>query len=152
MDVNQIVQDVLQSVHAELDNHRVNARVELTPKLPSVSGHRGQLQEVIFNLVNNAIEAMDSTPNQSRMLSVRTELLDDKAIVVSIEDTGPGIDPQRMDSIFGVGHATKVKGTGLGLAISRLIAEHHDGRLTATSDGKSGARFQFVLPVDAYRK
>jgi signal transduction histidine kinase len=90
---------------------------------------------------------MDSTPIQSRMLWVKTGV-DGKTIVVSIEDTGPGIDPQRMESIFGAGLTTKARGTGLGLAISRMIVEDHDGRLTATSDGKSGARFQFVLPIE----
>ena len=146
--VNEVVQEVIESLRAELRDHRVDPQVELAAELPVVAGHRGQLQEVVFNLINNAIEAMDSAPNQSRMLRVRTELLDDKAIVVSIEDTGPGINPQRIDSIFDVGHTTKAKGTGLGLAISRMIAEDHGGRLTATSDGKSGARVQFVLPVE----
>jgi signal transduction histidine kinase len=113
-----------------------------------VDGHRGQLQEVVFNLVNNAIEAMDSTSDRSRILRVRTELCGDKAIAVSVQDTGPGIDPKQMNSIFGAFATTKAQGTGLGLAISRMIVERHGGQLTATSDGKSGARFQFVLPTE----
>jgi signal transduction histidine kinase len=148
IDMNQIVRDVLDSLHAQLNDRGIDTRAELTAELPLVNGNRGQLQEVVFNLVNNAIEAMDLSPKQNRMLRMRTECPDDKAIVVSIEDTGPGIDSQHNDSIFAAGITTKAQGTGLGLAISRMIVEHHGGRLTATSDGKSGARFQIVLPIE----
>jgi signal transduction histidine kinase len=109
----------------------------------------GQLREVIYNLVNNAIEAMDSAPDRRRLLSVRTELRNKPviAIAVLVEDTGPGIDPARIEGIFAPFVTTKAKGTGLGLAICRMIVEGHGGQLTAASDGKIGASFQFVLPI-----
>ena len=88
-------------------------------------------------------------PVRSRVLQVRTQLRDPPAIVVEIQDSGPGIDPQRLDSIFGAFFTTKAKGMGLGLAICRMIIEHHGGRLTALSDGKTGALFRFVLPAAA---
>ena len=147
VDMNTVIRDVLQSLHTELINGGVDARHELMVTLPRVDGNRGQLQQVIFNLVNNAIEAMASTPNRTRILRVRTEFRRDQAIAVSVQDTGPGIDPKQLDSIFGVFVTTKARGTGLGLAICRMIIEHHGGELTATSDGKSGALFQFVLPT-----
>jgi signal transduction histidine kinase len=145
IDVNGIVVEVLESLRGELINHAVEARSELT-ELPLVDGHRGQLREVIFNLVRNAIEAMDST-DHDRVLRVTTKVRDHNAIVVGIEDTGPGVDSQKLDGIFGAFFTTKSQGMGLGLAICRMIVEQHGGELTASSDGKNGALFQFVLPT-----
>jgi signal transduction histidine kinase len=80
---------------------------------------------------------------------VKTEIRDDDATVVSAQDSGPGIDPDRLDGIFGAFVTTKENGTGLGLAICRMIIEQHGGQLSASSDAKSGALFQFVLPIDS---
>jgi signal transduction histidine kinase len=145
IDLNEIIVEVLQSLHRELKDHEVETRSELT-ELPPVDGHSGQLREAMFNLVRNAIEAMDPTTDR-RVLRVRTELRGPDAIAVTVEDSGPGIDPQKLESIFTAFLTTKSDGMGLGLAICRMIAEHHGGQLTASSDGKSGALFQFVLPV-----
>ena len=82
------------------------------------------------------------------MLRVKTELRDHNAIVVAVEDSGRGIDPKQMDSIFGAFFTTKAHGMGLGLAICRMIIEHHGGQLTASSDGKRGALFQFYVPIE----
>jgi signal transduction histidine kinase len=106
------------------------------------------LQQVIFNLLHNALEAMETTTNPSRVLRVRTELRGRDAIVVAVEDSGPGIDPKQLDGIFGAFFTTKAHGMGLGLAICRMIIERHGGQLTASSDGKRGASFQFVLPIE----
>jgi two-component system sensor kinase FixL len=81
------------------------------------------------------------------VLLIKTELRSEPVIAVSVQDTGPGIDPAKVEQIFAPFVTTKAKGTGLGLAISRMIVEGHGGQLTATSDGKSGASFQFVLPI-----
>jgi signal transduction histidine kinase len=146
VDVNEIVRAVLQSLGGELKDHGVENRSELA-ELPLVDGHRGQLQEVIFNLAQNAIEAMGTTQDRSRILRVRTEPRGRDAIVVAVEDSGPGIDPKQLDDIFGAFVTTKPHGMGLGLAICRMIIEHHGGELNASSDGKSGASFQVVLPI-----
>jgi signal transduction histidine kinase len=105
------------------------------------------LQEVILNLVRNAIEAMDTMVDRNRVLHVTTKLRDRDAITVEVQDSGPGIDPNRIDGIFTAFTTTKSQGTGLGLAICRMIIQHHGGQLTASSDGKNGASFQFVLPT-----
>src|SRR5262249_4295118 len=110
-------------------------------------GHMGQVREVIFNLVLNAVEAMGTTPDRAPILRVRTLSRPRDAITVVVEDSGPGIDPTRLEDIFGAFVTTKAHGMGLGLAICRMIIEQHDGALTATSDGKNGASFQFVLPI-----
>ena len=142
--VNEIIVGVLQSSRKELQDHGVEARLELASELPLVDG---QLEEVIFNLVHNAIEAMDATTDRDRVLRVRTELNGHDAIAVAVRDSGPGIDPKQLDSIFGAFFTTKSHGMGLGLAIFRMIIEHHGGQLTASSDGKIGSLFQFVLPI-----
>jgi signal transduction histidine kinase len=115
--------------------------------VPLVMGHRGQLQEVILNLVRNAIEAMDAIKDGGRVLRVRTERHGDDAIVVSVEDSGPGIDPQKIGGIFDAFVTTKSHGIGLGLALCQMIIERHGGRLSASSDSKSGALFQCILPI-----
>jgi signal transduction histidine kinase len=104
---------------------------------------------VIFNLVRNATEAMDNVTDRNRVLQVTTALRDRETIAVAVEDSGPGIDPKRLDEIFNAFFTTKSQGTGLGLAICRMIIEHHGGQLIASSDGKNGALFQFVLPIDS---
>jgi signal transduction histidine kinase len=146
IDLNEIIVEVLQSLRKELKDHEVETRSELT-EIPPVDGHRGQLREAMFNLVRNSIEAMGTTTNGSRVLRVSTELRGRDAIAVAVEDSGPGIDPQKLESIFTAFLTTKSHGMGLGLAICRMIAEQHSGQLTASSDGKSGALFQFVLPT-----
>jgi signal transduction histidine kinase len=146
IDLNEIIVEVLQSLRKELKDHEVETRSELT-EIPPVDGHRGQLREAMFNLVRNSIEAMGTTTNGSRVLRVSTELRGRDAIAVAVEDSGPGIDPQKLESIFTAFLTTKSHGMGLGLPICRMIAEQHSGQLTASSDGKSGALFQFVLPT-----
>jgi signal transduction histidine kinase len=144
IDMNEIILGVIQSLQGQLKDHRV----VLIAELPLIRGHRGQLQEVVFNLINNAIEAMDEMTKRSRVLQVGTELRGRNAIAVAVQDSGPGIDPRNLDKIFGAFVTTKTRGTGLGLAICRMIVERHGGQLTASSDGKSGALFEFVLPIE----
>jgi signal transduction histidine kinase len=147
IDLNQIVLGAIESLQAELNSHDVLVRHELATELPLVNGHGAQLQEVVFNLINNAVEAMSTITDRSRVLRVRTEVRGRDEIAVSVQDSGPGIDPQQLHNVFNAFISTKAHGTGLGLAICRMIVEGHDGQLTASSDGKSGALFQLVLPI-----
>jgi C4-dicarboxylate-specific signal transduction histidine kinase len=119
----------------------------VTSGLPLVDGHEGQLQEVIINLVQNALDAMDSTSDRSRVLRIKTERRGSDAVVVAVEDSGPGVDPKQLDNIFTAFVTTKTHGMGLGLAICRMIIEDHAGQLTASSDGKNGTLLQFVVPI-----
>jgi signal transduction histidine kinase len=97
--------------------------------------------------VNNAFEAMADNSVHHKLLRVSTECRSKNAIALKVEDTGPGIDPNQLEDIFDAFFTTKCHGTGLGLAICRVIVERHGGELTASSDGKTGAIFQFTLPV-----
>jgi C4-dicarboxylate-specific signal transduction histidine kinase len=151
IDVNLIVFDVLEAVQDDAKAHLIDIRAELAADLPPVSGDGSQLREVVTNLVQNAFDAMDSTVNRSRVLRVKTQLRDQREVVVTVEDSGPGIAPDRFGEIFGAFVTTKAKGTGLGLAICRMIVAHHGGQLTVSSDGTSGAVFQFVLPFETVR-
>src|SRR5262249_57680716 len=116
--------------------------------LTLVEGDRRQLEEVMFKLDHNAIEAMDVTTDRDRVLRVRTGLNGDDAITVAVRDSGPGIDPKRIDSIFGAFFTTKSHGMGLGLAICRMIIEHHGGPLPPCSDRPNGAPFTLSFPSD----
>jgi len=147
VDVNRIVSGVLRLLHEELKAHGVVARVELASDLPRVMGHRGQLQEVLVNLLQNAIEAMNTVRAGRRRVWLKTERHGDDAIVVEVKDSGPGIDPGNLNGIFDAFFTTKSHGTGLGLAICRMIIERHGGQLSVSSDGTHGALFLFVLPA-----
>jgi len=147
VDINELIPEVLETLNIQFKDHRVSIRVDLTPKLPLVSGNKSQLQEVVSNLIINSIEAMETTTLEGRMLLIRTEIRGDK-IAVAVEDSGPGIDKDQLGDIFTAFVTTKPHGMGLGLAISRMIIEYHGGKLTAASDSKyGGASFHFVLPT-----
>ena len=147
VDVNEIAFQVPRLLRDQLKADGVTTHVELASDLPPVRGHRGQLQEVMINLCQNAIESVSTVRTGPRTLHLRTKRRDDDAIVIEVEDSGPGIDPARLNDIFDPFFTTKTHGMGLGLAICRMIIERHDGRLSASSDGTSGALFQIILPT-----
>jgi signal transduction histidine kinase len=149
IDLNEVVLSSLRALNGELKDHGVTSHAELTSELLLVMGHRGQLEEVLLNLGRNAIEAMNAIEEGSRTLRVRTQHGDRDTIIVAVEDTGPGVDPEKLGVIFDAFVTTKPKGMGLGLAICRMIVERHGGQLAVSSDGKSGALFQFVIPINS---
>jgi signal transduction histidine kinase len=131
----------------ELTEHHITTRTEFMPEPPCVMGHRGQLQEVLLNLIFNAIEAMDSKYGD-RVLCLKTERSAGGEVVIKVTDTGPGIDPKKLDNIFDAFVTTKPRGMGLGLAICRMIVERHGGQLLASSGREGGAEFDIILPVN----
>jgi signal transduction histidine kinase len=135
----------LRALDSELRNQNVATRIQLASQLPLTMGHSGQLQEVIVNLIQNAVDAMDSVDRDRRVLRVRTEHKGD-AISIEIEDTGPGIDPKQLNNIFDAFFTTKPHGMGLGLAICRMIVERHKGQLAVSSANPHGAIFRVMLP------
>jgi signal transduction histidine kinase len=147
IDMNSLTLETLKILSGELSDHAVKTNVELVSELPLVMGNSVQLREVILNLTRNAIDAMDSINVDHRALKVRTKADGGKAIIMEIQDSGPGIETERLGSIFEMFVTTKPHGMGLGLAICRTIVERHGGQLTASSDGKNGALFRIVLPV-----
>ncbi len=147
VDMKELTLSVLELLREELREHGITSRAELKPRLPPIMGHRGQLQEVFINLIHNAIEAMDDIKDDRRILQVRAEPRRGNAIVVAVEDSGPGIDPKQSQAIFDAFVTTKPQGMGLGLAICRMIIERHGGQLSVSPAEPRGSIFRVVLPV-----
>jgi signal transduction histidine kinase len=147
IDVNELALGVLKTLRGELKDHGITTHVEFSSELPLVMGHKGQLQEVIINLVHNAIDAMDPINNDHRVLQVSTAHDGPDAIILAVEDSGPGIDPERLDSIFDAFVTTKPHGMGLGLALCRMIIERHEGQLLALPADPRGSVFRVILPA-----
>jgi signal transduction histidine kinase len=148
IDINDLVIEALQLLGKELADCSIAVDTQLASELPPIVGHKGQLQEVVLNLVQNSIDAMRTVTAKPRMLHVRTAPDGRDAIVISVEDTGPGIEEKTL-SVFDAFVTTKTKGMGLGLAISQRIVERHNGKITAMSGVNGGARFEITLPIKA---
>jgi signal transduction histidine kinase len=147
IDVSGLVRGVLSGLQGELDEHQITAGVDLPADLPAITGHRGQLQEVLVNLIRNAIEAMHADTDNRRALHVSLRPHGADKVIVAVEDSGPGIDPKHSASIFDAFITTKAKGMGLGLALSRMIVERHGGQLSVSSAQPRGSIFRLVLPI-----
>jgi len=146
VDGNAVVMEALHVVREELKAHAVMAQTELTPDLPHITGHKGQLLQVFLNLLQNAIEALDSVKDRDRIVRIATSRHGNDKISITMEDTGPGIGPELVGKVFDTFVTTKPTGTGLGLSLCRMIVERHGGDIMASSSG-SGARFQVTLPA-----
>jgi PAS domain S-box-containing protein len=149
LDLNSVIRDVVPLIGAELLRHRVSLHLALCPELRRVRGDRVDLQQVLINLVMNAIEAMASVEERPRELVIRSAPHEPGFVMVSVRDTGIGIDPNTVRALFGAFFTTKPGGMGMGLSISRSIVEGHGGRVWATSEEPQGAAFHFSLPVDS---
>jgi signal transduction histidine kinase len=131
----------------QLHDHQVSIETELAAKSPEILGDRTQLQQVILNLITNAIDAMGSVTERPRVLRVRSETEEPDDVVISVEDTGVGIDSNSTDRIFDSFYTTKSHGMGIGLAICRSIIEAHGGRISAAPRTPHGSVFQVILPM-----
>ena len=145
IDVNELIFTVIAIVRYELQKHGVELRTELDESLPALEGDRVQLQQVVLNLVMNAIEAMQVAP---RILSIRSRISKPNFVHVAVEDTGTGIDPSNHDHIFNPMFTTKERGMGIGLSICHSIIESHNGRIWVTRGIDKGSIFQFELPTN----
>jgi signal transduction histidine kinase len=150
LDVTEVVHETLVVAHAEVVRHRVILRESLALDLPPVLGDRVQLQQVVINLVMNAIEAMASISDDGRTLDVRTARHDADgrpAVLVAVRDAGVGAPAEQLPQLFDAFYTTKPSGLGMGLTISRSIIAAHGGRLWATRNPGAGLTFQFSLPA-----
>ena len=145
-DLNQAIDEVIVMVRHAIDRGGVSVHTSFDKNVALVRGDRVQLQQVILNLVVNAIEAMGSVAEGPRELSIRSELSATRVVVVAVLDSGPGINPEQLDLIFKPFHTTKASGMGMGLAICRSIVAAHGGQLWAEADQGRGATFRFTLP------
>jgi signal transduction histidine kinase len=146
LDINDLIGEALDLTRGNLQRHRILVQAEPNAQVPRVTGDRIQLQQVLLNLITNAIDSM-AAKDGARVLCVRTEVHDD-GVFVSVADTGTGIGSQDLERIFNPLFTTKSGGMGMGLPICRSIIEAHDGRLWAVPNEPEGAVFQFSLPAD----
>jgi signal transduction histidine kinase len=167
LDINEAIEEVLLLTQSELQRNRVSLHVELANELPPILGDRIELQQVMLNLLMNAIEAMSGMGEGPRELWVSSqkvteiprqsedETLEEKGlgemkwtrVLIAVRDSGPGLDPKVLNRLFDAFYTTKPRGLGVGLAISRAIIDAHRGRLWATANTPRGAVFQFALPI-----
>ena len=146
LNVNDLIEETLSLVRADLQRHRIQVEAEPQFTLPSVMGDRNQIQQVLLNLITNAIDSM-ATKDGPRILGVSSRFRDDGGIVVTVADTGAGIVTQDIDRLFNPLFTTKSGGMGMGLSICRSIIEAHEGELLVIPKNPGGVEFQFVLPT-----
>jgi C4-dicarboxylate-specific signal transduction histidine kinase len=146
LSVKDVVRETLAITGHELERHRIEVHSELLEEMPTVLGDRVQLQQVILNLMLNAIDAMTEV-DRARVLTIRSLLDDAKGIVLEVSDCGKGFEPGSEDRIFDAFFSTKAAGLGMGLSVSRSIVEAHGGTLRATANVGPGVTFYLSLPV-----
>jgi C4-dicarboxylate-specific signal transduction histidine kinase len=143
---NDVIEEVLKLMRGELESQSVTVETELGADLPALTADRVQLQQVLLNLINNAAEAMAGVSERPRALWVRSQRHDPGGVLITIADTGPGIDPKDAAHIFEAFYTTKSAGMGMGLSICRSIVEAHGGKLWAEASTPVGSMFRIMLP------
>jgi C4-dicarboxylate-specific signal transduction histidine kinase len=149
--LNEVVAEVIELTYGEAIDNLVSVTTDLANPLPLIRADRVQLQQVILNLAVNGIEAMSGVIDVPRTLQVRT-MSDSSGVVVSVQDSGPGLSPVTIDRLFEAYYTTKTNGMGMGLWICRSIIERHQGKLWATQGKGRGATFSFSLPRGNQRR
>jgi C4-dicarboxylate-specific signal transduction histidine kinase len=147
LEINGAIRDALELTHGEVEKSRVSVLTQFAEPSPTVQADRVLLQQVILNLIINAVEAMSSMREGSRELLICTEKAESNSALVAIRDSGPGLAPKSIERLFEAFYTTKVHGTGIGLSICRYIVEAHGGQLWAGANEPRGAVFQFTLPL-----
>jgi signal transduction histidine kinase len=145
-DLNEAIDEVMVLARSAIIKNGVSVQTRLSDGLLPIQGDRVQLQQVVLNLILNAVEAMGSIEAEARELSIRTKQ-DQAGVLVAVGDSGPGIDPEHFERVFESFYTTKASGTGMGLSICRSIIDAHGGRLWAEANQPRGAVFQFILPA-----
>jgi PAS domain S-box-containing protein len=145
--VNDLVAQVLAVVRGELEGHQTSLQFSMPDGLPQVMAERVQLQQVLLNLITNAIDAMSSVTDRERVLTIKSEVCESNHVLITLEDTGTGIDPNKMNHIFDAFFTTKADGMGMGLSICRSIIESHNGLLWVSPRHPHGSIFYIKLPA-----
>jgi C4-dicarboxylate-specific signal transduction histidine kinase len=147
LDIDELIRETVALVRDDLEAAAIVVQLELPAQLPVISAHRGQLQQVILNVVTNAADAMRAVTDRRRVLTVKC-VSEADSIAVSVQDSGTGIDPKDIERIFDPFFTTKTTGMGIGLAICRMIIQAHGGRLSASPAVPHGSVFRIVLPAN----
>ena len=147
LDVNSLIREVLSLMRGDLENHHIAVDTALAEGLVPVHANAVQLRQVIVNLITNAADAMSAVANRQRLLRLQTQASEPSGLLITVEDTGNGIDPQHAERIFEPFFTTKSHGMGMGLSICRSIVEDHGGQLSVVPGRTHGAIFQVALPT-----
>jgi C4-dicarboxylate-specific signal transduction histidine kinase len=147
LSINQMIDEVIMLINSEIVMRNTTIETDLDPSSPIIYGDPVQIQQVLMNLLNNAMDAMDDIPISERTIKIHSRVDADNNIRISIVDHGKGIAPEKLKNIFLPFHTTKVKGLGLGLAISKSIINAHDGSILAENNSHGGATFVVTLPA-----
>jgi PAS domain S-box-containing protein len=147
LEINEAILEVIALTRGEVVKNGVSVQTQLAEGLPLIQGDRVQLQQVILNLIVNAVEAMSGVGEGSRELLISTGKAESDGVLVAVRDSGPGLAPASLERLFGAFYTTKPGGLGMGLSICRSIIEAHGGRLWATANVPQGAVFQFTVPA-----
>jgi PAS domain S-box-containing protein len=147
-DINSIINDVIGLMNSEIVLRNASLTLGLHPAVPVVRGDSIQIQQVLINLLTNALDAMDNQPRQNHTITISTRPQNSISAIITISDSGGGIPADKIEAIFAPFHTTKPKGVGLGLAICKSIIEAHGGRIWAANNPEGGAIFSFILPSD----
>jgi signal transduction histidine kinase len=147
VDINAAILAVTELTQSEARKNGVTLRAQLAHRLPRIEGDKVQLQQVMLNLIVNAIQAMTELRDGIRELHITTEHVQSEGVRVAVQDSGPGLDPEKLGRLFEPFYTTKQNGMGMGLSICRSIVEAHGGRLWATGLTSQGALFQFTIPA-----
>jgi PAS domain S-box-containing protein len=150
-DVNELIREALTLVRTEVENQHVSICTELSAELPQVSANQIQLRQVMVNLITNAVDAMSAVTNRARVLRIKTEEHKLDGVLITVEDSGVGIEPQNLDRIFDTFFTTKSQGMGMGLSICRSIVESHEGHLSVAAAQPHGSIFHVSLPTGTIR-
>jgi signal transduction histidine kinase len=148
VDVNEAVRGVIELTYGEVLKNRVSVRTQLADGLPLIQGDGVQLQQVVLNLILNAVQAMGAVTDGTREVLITTSQTEPNEVCLGVQDTGPGLSPESLPRLFEPFYTTKAEGMGMGLSICRSIIEAHGGRLWATGCEPRGALFQFTIPAD----
>jgi PAS domain S-box-containing protein len=151
LDINEAICEIVALTRGEITKNGISLRTRLANDLPRIRADRVQLQQVILNLIMNAVEAMRDVSNAPRELLIASGQSTSWGILVTVHDSGPGLNPEHVDRVFDAFYTTKPGGTGMGLSICRSIIEAHQGRIWASANAPRGAVFQFTLPAHLHR-
>jgi C4-dicarboxylate-specific signal transduction histidine kinase len=147
LEINETILEVIALTRGEAVKNGVSVQAQLAEGLPLIQGDRVQLQQVILNLIMNAVEAMSGISEGSRELLISTAKIESDGVLVAVRDSGPGLAPASLERLFDAFYTTKPGGLGMGLSICRSAIEAHGGRLWAAANVPQGAIFQFTLPA-----
>jgi len=148
LEVNEAIVEVLALTRGEVMKNNVSVQTQLAEGLPLIQGDRVQLQQVILNLIINAVEAMSGVREGSRELLIGTRKDASDSVLVAVQDSGPGLTPESFERLFDSFYTTKPGGMGMGLSICRSIIEAHGGSIWATQNAGPGITVQFALPIN----